>query len=270
MKIILFFVSWALLITNALCEDINGGVATMDQQDAERVRLKVRLMKALAKSDLVEQSAIERLYWGVPTPWLSDLEPLHDARYEAVKNLIGTKDEDKIIQDIASVCAYLRNTGVSPLFSKVENLYQRANPYAFPEHLRMAGWPMPWDKHQTKGVQGQILATMLAVKGKDFVKEYIRKSATLTPDSNERLLGIWALGYSALPEASDYLKVMSTTGSDREKALAISALNHLVLQMKEDANKGMKIDNDMLANVEKFLTERGIKRAVSAGEYYPF
>lgn len=269
MRPILLSAFVALLATHALCQDPAGGTGTANPVE-ERARLKEQLAKALEERNLIEQDKIDRLYQAGPVTSLIDLLPLYEARYEALRKLVGTPDEDKEVDGFGRICDFVRKTGASPLSSKLEEDYTRTNPYTFPEHLRMAGWPMPGDPHQYKGLRGQILGTLVAVKDKEFLKDHIRKTDALAADADEKLLGIWALGYSVLPEGADYLRLVATTGSKREKALAASALNHLVLQMATQAKSGIPIDNDRLASLEKFLADHHLASAVTAGEYYPF
>jgi hypothetical protein len=128
-----------------------------------------------------------------------------------------------------------------------------------------AGRPTP-----AQGLRGQILGTLVAIKDKEFLKDHIRKTDALAADADEKLLGIWALGYSVLPEGDEYLRIVATTGSKREKALAASGLNYLVLQMATKVRNGIPIDNDRRASLEKFLADHHLASAVTAGEYYPF
>jgi hypothetical protein len=259
----------ALLATNALCQDPAGGGGAANPVE-ERARLKVQLAKALEEGDLIEQDKIDRLYQAGPASSLIDLLPLYEARYEALGKLVGTPDEDKEMDSFGRICDFVRKTGASTLSSKLEKDYTRTNPYTFPEHLRMAGWPMPGDPHQFKGLRGQILGTLVAIKDKEFLKDHIRKTDALAADADEKLLGIWALGYSVLPEGDEYLRIVAATGSKREKALAASALNYLVLQMATKVRNGIPIDNDRRASLEKFLADHYLASSVTAGEYYPF
>lgn len=258
-----------LVVTRGICEDSPGEASGANRQIEDRTRLKIRMEQALEQGDLGKQDEIDRFYKSSPRSWQADAQPLYEARYDTLRKSIGTKDEDRELDKIARICEYVRKTGVPSLFSKLEIDYSRANPYIFPEYLRMAGWPQPGDKHQLKGVQGQILATMVVVRGKDYIKELVSKTAALAQDSDEKLLKIWALGYSGLPEGSNYLKLVSVSGSDREKALAISALNYLVLQIRRHAEEGIEIDKELLGDDEKFLSDHGWARGVTAGEYYP-
>lgn len=258
-----------LLATNAPCQDPAGGTGTAIPME-ERARLKVQLAKALEEGNLIEQDKIDRLYQAGPATSLIDLLPLYEARYEALRKLVGTPDENKEVAGFGRICDFVRKTGASTLSSKLEEDYPRTNPYSFPEHLRMAGWPMPMDPHQFKGLRGQILGTLLAVKDKEFLKDHIRKTDALPADTNEKLLGIWALGYSVLPEGDEYLRIVAATGSTREKALAASVLNYLVLQMATRVKNGHPIDKDRMASLERFLADRHLASAVTAGEYYPF
>jgi hypothetical protein len=139
----------ALLATNAPGQDPAGGAGTANPVE-ERARLRERLVKALEDGDLIEQDKIDRLYRAGPATSLIDLLPLYEARYEALRKLVGTREEDQKVNTFGRICDFVRKTGASTLSSKLEEDYPRTNPYTFPEHLRMAGWPMPGDPHQHK------------------------------------------------------------------------------------------------------------------------
>ena len=240
----------------------------------KRGELKAKLLEMLAKHDEAGLASIENTYAHADPDWRIDAEPLFIYRYEQARPALGTAREDEYGFRIGLICGVVRQRGYPSLLRRMKEDFGNTNPYVFPESVLLSGWGNVNDKHQWKGVRGQFLATFVALGGEEETDDVIARIKELKPDADERLLGIWALGYSDSDTAVEFLEGLALSEVLRERLLARSALTYMVQGLesrKENAGQIPEVKRDRLERLNAFRERYSFRnKGVSAGEYYPF
>lgn len=235
-------------------------------ENLERKTLKIEMIDNFQHADGSKASRIMEFYRTHHRDWLIDAEPVYLELYDRTAHTFGTPSENPMVT--GPIFAFTRATGSTKLIERIERDFPKVNPFVFLEELRPGGWPIPGDPSQRKGVRGQMLSTLIACRDHEYVHDTIRKARQLKADSDDRLLIIWALGYSTDLEAVTFLKSLVTSNVVRESQIARSALNYLVshsVKNKLGVDAAIKIKTEII----EMFPELDIFRRVTPREYYP-
>ena len=257
-----YILAFILLVAATLSAQEIQSFDNLGREELDRL-----LTKSSLSRDLEGSEYILNFYRWHRSDWWIDAEEVYIEKFRKISSKFGTPEENDVLVTSGNILKFLRHTHSPSILQLVRENYTKVNDYHFPDKILTAGWPIPKNPDQRKGVKGQMLSSLISVGDENFIRSKIAEAKLLDEDTDQRLLIIWALAYSANAEAESFLRSLVSSEVDREATLARSALSFMYnYTFKEQRNSNMA---ERLKSLGDFISAQGIRSAVTAGEYYP-